>query len=253
MKGEKMKNLRFVLAIVFFLVFAILIHCGAAMAEKGDRQKAAVMNREIKVSLKYLLYLPPDYEQQDSWPVLLFLHGIGERGDDLDLLKKHGPPKLIAGGKEFPFIVVSPQCPMDRWWEPMELKALLDEVVEKYKVDQDRIYVTGLSMGGFGTWSLAAYQPHRFAAIVPICGGGEPVLTRLYAQTPVWVFHGAKDPVVPLRRSEAMVEALKKNGGNVKFTIYPEAGHDCWTEAYNDPKLYEWLLEQKRPNEAAKK
>ena len=123
---------------------------------------------------------------------------------------------------------------------------MLDEIVEKYKIDRDRIYVTGQSMGGFGTWSLAAYQPHRFAALVPICGGGKPFEARLYAHVPVWVFHGAKDKAVPIREAEEMVEALKKNGGNVKFTVYPEAGHDAWTETYANPELYKWLLQQKR-------
>jgi predicted peptidase len=164
----------------------------------------------------------------------------------LDLVKKQGLPKLIEAGKQFPFIVVSPQCPKNRRWEPLEVKTLLDEIVEKYKADQDRIYVTGLSMGGFGTWSLAAYQPERFAAIVPICGGGEPITAKLFAHVPTWVFHGARDPVVPLERSEKMVEALKKSGGEVKFTVYPEAGHDAWTETYANPQLYEWLLQQKR-------
>jgi len=219
--------------------------CGVSAAEPGH-QNPCNLDRTIKVTMKYLLYLPKDYDQKPSWPLMLFLHGAGERGDNLDLVKKHGPPKLIEAGKEFPFIVVSPQCPKDRRWEPLELTVLLDEIVEKCKVDQDRIYVTGLSMGGFGTWSLAAYQPQRFAALVPICGGGEAFATRVLTKVPVWVFHGAKDKTVPLERSEKMVEALKKNGGNVKFTIYPEAGHDSWTEAYNDPQLYEWLLQQKR-------
>ncbi len=196
--------------------------------------------------MKYLLQLPPDYDQQKASPLLLFLHGAGERGDNLDLVKKHGPPKLIAEGQSLPFIVVSPQCPKGRWWEPFELAALLDEIVEKYNVDEDRIYVTGLSMGGFGTWSLAAYQPKRFAAIVPICGGGEPFMTRLFADVPAWVFHGGKDPVVPLERSKEMVEAMRKAGGDVKFTVYPEAGHDSWSQAYADPVLFKWLLEQKR-------
>jgi predicted peptidase len=241
-----MKSLQF-LPIGMILGFSILTCVPLAAAEGGGNQKEVVMEREIKVRLKYLLYLPKDYDQKESWPLVLFLHGIGERGDNLDLVKKNGLPKLIAAGKEFPFIAISPQCPLDQWWEPIELKALLDDVVGRYKVDQERVYVTGLSMGGFGTWSLAAYQPHRFAAIVPICGGGEPFWTMFYADTPTWAFHGAKDPVVPLERSQQMVDGLKKNHGNVKFTIYPEAGHDCWTEAYNDPKLYEWLLEQKRP------
>jgi predicted peptidase len=223
-----------------------LVSLTVSAAEPTTGQKSCELDRTIKVQMKYLLYLPKEYDQKDSWPVLLFLHGAGERGDDLNLVKKHGPPKLIEAGKEFPFIVVSPQCPNDHWWEPVELAALLDEIVEKYKVDQDRIYVTGLSMGGFGTWSLAAHQPKRFAALVPICGGGEPIVTMLFPKIPVWVFHGAKDFVVPIERSEKMVETMKKFGGHVKFTVYPEAGHDSWTEAYNNPELYEWLLQQKR-------
>jgi predicted peptidase len=215
----------------------------------GDttKQESCELNRTVKVTMRYLLYLPKDYEQKASWTLMLFLHGAGERGDDLALVKRHGPPQLIEAGKQFPLIVVSPQCPSRRWWEPSELAALLDEIVEKYKVDQDRVYVTGLSMGAFGTWSLAAYQPKRFAAIVPICGGGEPTVVKLVAQAvPTWAFHGAKDPLVPLERSEKMVEAVKKSGCEVKFTVYPEAGHDAWTETYSNPQLYEWLLQQKR-------
>ena len=215
-------------------------------ADKPGVQTPHEMQRKVDVSLKYLLYLPKDYDTKESWPLMLFLHGAGERGDDLDRVKLHGPPKLIAKGKDFPFVVASPQCPGNHWWEPVALTGLLDEIVEKYKIDKDRIYVTGLSMGGFGTWSLAAQSPERFAAIVPICGGGEPVKAKLLPSLPTWVFHGAKDPIVPIARSEAMVEALKKAGGNVKFTIYPNAGHDAWTETYDNPKLYEWLLEQKR-------
>jgi len=214
--------------------------------ELATGQKPCQLKREVTVTMNYLLYLPKDYDQKPSWPLLLFLHGMGERGDNLDLVKKHGPPKLIAEGKEFPFIVLSPQCAMGHWWETFELKVLLDEIVQKYKVDQDRIYLTGLSMGGFGTWSLAAYQPNRFAALAPICGGGEPQLARWLKHIPVWAFHGAKDPLVPVERSKQMVEALEKNGGIAKLTIYSDAGHDSWTEAYADPQLYEWLLQQKR-------
>jgi len=219
---------------------------GAEPPKPSSTQKPCELERTVKVQMKYLLCLPKDCDHKESWPLLLFLHGAGERGNDLNLVKKHGPPKLIEAGKEFPFIVVSPQCPKNRRWEPFELAALLDEITEKHKVDQDRIYVTGLSMGGFGTWSLAAYQPQRVAALVPICGGGEPIIARLLTPVPAWVFHGAKDTVVPLERSEKMVEAMRQAGGTVKFTVYPEAGHDSWTETYANPELYEWLLQQKR-------
>jgi predicted peptidase len=216
----------------------------------ADAQQKAHLDRMHRVTMDYLLYLPKDYKDKDSWPLMLFLHGAGERGSDLELVKTHGPPKLIEQGKEFPFIVVSPQCATRRFWQPLELSALLDEICEEYHVDQDRIYVTGLSMGGFGTWALATYQPDRFAAIVPICGGGEPRRARNIAHLPTWVFHGAKDEAVPLELSEAMVEALKRAGGNVKFTVYPEADHDSWTQAYDTPELYEWLLEQKRQSKS---
>ncbi len=233
------------------LLAAFVFHAAHAPAAEDPKpepgkQLPQKLERTVKVTLNYLLYLPKDYAQKESWPLLLFLHGAGERGDNLDRVKIHGPPKLIEAGKDFPFVVVSPQCPGNRWWQPEDLTVLLDEIVEKHKIDKDRICVTGLSMGGFGTWSLAAATPERFAALVPICGGGDPIWARRLGHVAVWVFHGAKDPVVPLERSERMVEALKKAGGNVKFTVYPDAGHDSWTAAYNDPELYKWLLEQKR-------
>lgn len=211
-----------------------------------SRQQELCLKSEVRVEMGYLLYLPSDYEKKDAWPLLLFLHGAGERGNDLELVKKHGPPKLIDAGKDFPMVVVSPQCPDDQWWEPVSLSALLDEITAKHRIDKERIYVTGLSMGGFGTWALAAHTPHRFAAVAPICGGGEPITARRIKQIPAWVFHGAKDEVVPLDRSEQMVKALQANGGNVKMTVYPEAGHDSWTATYDNPQFVEWLLAQKR-------
>jgi predicted peptidase len=214
--------------------------------EQPGTQTAARLDADVNIELGYLIYLPKDYDQQEQWPLLLFLHGAGERGDNLDMVKVHGPPKLVAAGQDMPFIVVSPQCPAGRWWEPVELTALLDEVSAKHKVDPDRIYVTGLSMGGFGTWQLASHIPDRLAAIAPICGGGEPLQTRGYSHLPVWAFHGAKDEVVPLSRSEVMIEALKGNGADPKFTVYPEAGHDSWTETYDNPELYEWFLSHER-------
>jgi predicted peptidase len=233
------------------VIFAALLAVGnvAISEDEPGTQQAARLDVQVQVQLSYLLYLPKDYQRQESWPLLLFLHGSGERGDDLELVKVHGPPKLIAAGQDFPFIVVSPQCRQDRRWEPIELVALLDDLGGKYKVDPDRIYVTGLSMGGFGTWELAAFAPHRLAAIAPICGGGEKYWARQFAHLPVWAFHGAKDTGVPLERSQSMVDELKKRGGQPRLTIYPEAEHDSWTETYDNPELYKWLLEQRRSNE----
>ncbi|MDA0835545.1 MAG: alpha/beta fold hydrolase, partial [Planctomycetota bacterium] len=214
---------------LILLLYATTLHDPRVIADdKSGAQRPARLDTHVHVELEYLLYLPNDYEQQESWPVLLFLHGSGERGDDLNLVTIHGPPKLIAAGKDFPFIVVSPQCPKDRRWEPIELVALLDDLEANYNVDPDRIYVTGLSMGGFGTWELASYAPKRLAAIAPICGGGEIYWTKGFAHLPTWVFHGAKDAGVPFERSQAMVDAMKKNGGDPKFTIYPDANLLPW-------------------------
>jgi predicted peptidase len=220
-----------------------------ASDKSPDQQKSQHFEREITITVKldYLLYLPAGYDdEKKDWPLLVFLHGSGERGDDLDKVKIHGPPKLIAEGKQFPFIVASPQAPRRRW-DPATLNAFLDELVTKYRVDKDRIYLTGLSMGGAGTWSLAGAYPGRFAAIVPICGGGDPADAPRLKEIPVWVFHGAKDEAVPLSRSEEMVKALREAGAKtVEFTVYPDAEHDSWTETYANPKLYEWLLNQRR-------
>jgi predicted peptidase len=212
----------------------------------AGEQQPRTLEADVRVSMNYLLHLPTGYENQESWPLILFLHGAGERGDDIELVKKHGPPKLVSEGNDFPFIIVSPQCPKERWWQPTELSALLDEIVKQHRVDENRIYVTGLSMGGFGTWSLAFYSPDRFAAIAPICGGGEAYWAKRFKKLPAWIFHGAKDTGVPLERSESMMAAMQKEEGDVRLTVYPEAGHDSWTETYNNPKLYEWFLEHRR-------
>lgn len=201
------------------------------------------------VVLPYLLYLPEGYGADDSrWPLVLFLHGAGERGRDIERVRIHGPAKLIAQGRKFPFILVAPQCPEYEVWDTRVLAALLDEVIGRYRVDEDRVYCTGLSMGGYGTWALAMAQPRRFAAIVPICGGGclQQLLVARLKPVPVWCFHGAKDPVVPLAESQVLVNGLKETGGNVRFTVYPDAGHDAWTQTYEDPAVWDWLLSQRR-------
>jgi predicted peptidase len=219
----------------------MLPNARSAQQEKHFEAKIAVTAK-----LDYLLFLPEGCETSNKkWPLMLFLHGAGESGSDVARVKTHGPPKIVETKPDFPFILVSPQSP-GRGWNPDTLNALLDEIMGKYPVDKDRIYLTGLSMGGYGTWALAAAHPEKFAAIVPICGGGNPADASKLAKLPIWVFHGAKDPTVPLRRSEEMVEAIKAAGGDIKFTVYPEAGHDSWTETYNNPELYKWLLDHKR-------
>jgi predicted peptidase len=198
------------------------------------------------LSTRYLLYRPAE-DVARPLPLLLFLHGAGERGDNLQLVCQHGIARLLSEGAELPFLVVAPQCPMDERWNTESLLRLLDMVERSEGTDPDRVYVTGLSMGGRGTWSLAIAAPRRFAAIAPVCGAGDPSAVRVIARLPVWAFHGARDPVVPLQRSIEMVEALRACGGNVRLTIYPEAEHDSWTETYANPELYTWLLAQRRP------
>jgi predicted peptidase len=213
---------------------------------KGQEEKKFEKEIKIKVKMNYLLFLPEGYGKKDKkWPLLVFLHGAGETGTNLAKVKVHGPPKIVETKKDFPFIVVSPQAPRFGW-DVTTLNALLDDILAKYKVDKDRVYLTGLSMGGFGTWTWAAAHPGRFAAIVPICGGGDPSTAKKLKDLPIWVFHGAKDRVVPVARSRAMVKAVKDAGGDPKLTIYPDAGHDSWTETYNNPELYKWLLSKKR-------
>lgn len=221
----------------------------------GEPGKQQAESAGLKFQVHYLLYLPKAYDEDKDkkWPVLVFLHGSGERGSDLEKVKIHGPPKLIAKGQDFPFIVVSPQCPDGQRWSPQLLGGMLDEVIAKNRVDQDRIYLTGLSMGGFGTWDWAMAEPKRFAALVPICGEGEPRAARSLKHIPIWLFHGAKDRGVPVAGSQVMYDALKAAGGDPKLTIYPDLEHDSWTVTYENPDLYKWLLEQKRTQPAAAK
>jgi predicted peptidase len=194
------------------------------------------------LAVHYLLYLPEGYDGVGEWPLLLFLHGAGERGDDLDLVAVHGPPRLIREGQVLPFIVASPQLPTGQYWQSGTLHALLDDLVARYRVDPARVYVTGLSLGGYGAWALAMDRPSRFAALAPVCGGGDVTRICRLRDMPIWTFHGAQDTVIPLRRSEELVKALEACGGDARLTVYPEAGHDAWTETYANPALYEWLL-----------
>jgi len=237
----------------------LIAACGCAVAgakrmpaaNVKTGQYAQVLQTKAAASgrIAYLLYIPPDYAKAtEPWPLVLFLHGAGERGEDLEKVKKHGPPKLAARGKQWPFICVSPQCPAKSWWpkETEALKTLLDDVAARYHVDTDRVYLTGLSMGGFGTWALAIDQPNRFAAIAPICGKGDPKKVAAIKDVPTWVFHGGKDKLVPLKASQVMVEALKAAGAAPKFTVYPDAGHDSWTATYNSAEFWKWLLAQRR-------
>jgi predicted peptidase len=210
--------------------------------------------RSIQTSigpLSYLIYQPPGFAEEPR-PLLLFLHGVGERGDQPARVATHGIPALIERGRNLPFITVSPQCPSDRTWDELidGLLDLVQNLVSTLRVDPARIYLTGISMGAFAAWKLAAAAPHRFAALVPICGGGDeswaPALTHL----PTWVFHGAQDSIVPAESSLRMVRALQAVNAPVTLTVYEDLPHECWDRAYQTTALYQWLLSQRNRSHA---
>ena len=233
----------------------------------------AVRQMQTTVSghrLQYLLQSPAGSKPDAGWPLILFLHGYGECGDQLDKVKKHGPPKLtdqfssLAG-----CVIVSPQCPKDSWWRVAALKTLVDEVIAgRDDIDRNRLYITGLSMGGYGTWSFLSHYPDYFAAAIPICGGGNPFRLpknrppiktgienefdanglKKASHLPLWTFHGTDDSSVPIVETQRLVRILKDAGStNIRFTSYQGAGHvEAWEQAYGDPKVWTWLFQQHR-------
>ena len=210
------------------------------------------------VDVPYLLYLPGDYgrDPRAQWPLIVFLHGASERGDDPSVITRYSIPAFLTNTLDFPFVVLSPQSPLDDWWSNQTdvLNALLNQIQSTYAVDPRRIFLTGQSMGGYGTWALALKYPTRFAAIVPVASGwdytGEFVPANIcdLKNVPIWVFHGALDTSVLPDQVTAMVQALQNCGGNVRFTLYPDADHlGSSNQAYADPELYEWLAAQRLP------
>jgi predicted peptidase len=211
------------------------------------RQICCSHDGEGLTPLRYLLFLPARYDQEPgTWPLMVFLHGAGERGDDLNLVKKYGPPMIVEETPDVPF-VVSPQCPLGQSWEPERVMALVDDIAASYRIDRQRIVLTGASLGGFGVWQTAFAYPGRFAALVPVCGWGNPAWAKRLCNVPVWMFHGEEDRIVPIDGSLEMLDAVLAAGGDARFTSYPGVGHDAWTPAYATPELYTWLLEQRTP------
>lgn len=202
----------------------------------------------------YQLYLPENYNKDTTtrWPLMLFLHGSGESGYDVQKVKVNGPPKLADNGKKFPFIIVSPQSEVPSGWDVEILYRLLQYIKKNYRVNEKKVYLTGLSMGGFGTWALAMKYPDEFAAIAPICGGGDTTNAWKLRNIPVWCFHGAKDDVVPPIGSENLVKATKRFNDHVRFTLYPDANHNSWEVTYNNDSLYSWMLAQNKFSYAEK-
>lgn len=195
-----------------------------------------------------LVALPEGYEAdaERQWPLLVFLHGAGERGDSLAAVGVHGPLKERREGRDLPFVIVAPQVPEGGSWTVGRVAAAMDAAQEAFRIDADRVYVTGLSMGGYGAWEAIERLPERIAAALIVCGGGNPIGIGAAREVPVWNVHGALDSVVPISQSTAMVSRLRASGGDVRFTVYPDAGHDAWTETYGNPEVYAWLLSHRR-------
>ncbi len=230
-----------------FLLCLLVAATVTLQAEQTPERFEKEITRTL--ALDYLLYLPEGYDEdsEKSWPLVVFLHGAGERGDDLTKVAKHGPPQRVTEGESFPFILVSPQCPAEQWWTEQPVLELIEMIEASHRIDPSRIYLTGLSMGGYGTWHFACEAPEKFAAIAPVCGGGVPYKMRWIKSLPIWAFHGDADNVVPLEESQRLIKKLEQfENPDVKFTIYPEIGHDSWTPTYNNPELYSWLLSHRK-------
>jgi len=221
---------------ILILIFSIKV--SVSIAQQQEKSMVSYTN--------YLLYVPKKTSPNGLFPLILFLHGSDERGNDLGILKRKGLPSFLDDRNNFPFVVVSPQCPENKNWDTQNLLTLLDYVETTLPIDKNRVYVTGLSMGGFATWNLAQAAPERFAAIAPVCGGGNLDRVCIMRNIPVWAFHGLKDTAVPYTESERLVEKLREFESDVKFTLYPNAEHDAWTETYQNPALYDWFLSKSR-------
>jgi predicted peptidase len=242
------------------IIPALLVGCGAlagcAAGESwnlAEGQHPETFRRRVVVEAQgqMLLYLPAGFRVHGAkrYPLLVFLHGSGESGTDLEKLKVHGLPKIVATRRDFPFIVASPQTPAPyRQLDSLTLTAMLDELLARLPIDRDRVYLTGISMGGTMSYRWASENPARFAAVVPVSGYGVPEDACRLKDLPIWAFHGAKDHAVAIERDEATIKAINACGGQARFTVDPEGDHDdpYWSTVYGNPELYDWLLKQHR-------
>jgi predicted peptidase len=227
---------------------------GTALSDGSKNAEQKLIEfKSSATGLKYYLSLPKGYNADAAakWPLTLFLHGSGDRGDNLELVKRSGITN-IAEKDGLKFIAVYPQCPANSEWEEMTeaISGFLDELTGSLRVDESRVYITGFSMGGYGTWYMALEYPDRFAAIAPVCGSifkqdVNPENADRLKSIPIWAFHGGKDTIVPPEDEKNLIELIQKAEGNVKYTSYDELGHEIWVQAYNE-ELYDWLLQQKR-------
>lgn len=227
------------------LSLIFLYSCSAQSQLIADEKETVSVEK-----MQYYLYYPKEYEVEKGkkFPLLLFLHGGGESGGNLEDLKTNGPPKLLAEGKEFPFLILAPQNPYQRkWWNTRSVIQLLDTIAETNRVDLDRIYLTGLSRGGSAAWEIAVQYPDKFAAMAVVCGmAPAPYASWINKNMPIWVFHGAEDKSIPVTESDEMVSKLKQMGYDVTYTRYEGVGHNAWVQAYTTEALYEWFMNQKR-------
>ena len=249
-------------------LFLVLAHVTSATAETGLVARTVEMNAN---SYRYQVFVPAQWTPDEEWPVIFFLHGAGERGDDGVRQLEEGLPEILRETSDFPAVVVMPQCRRRTWWgDPaMEAQAFaaLEAAIEEFNGDRSRLYLTGLSLGGYGTWAFGYKYPKKFAALVPVCGGVKssrrfPVpdwhpakrapadpyteTARGIGNVPVWAFHGDQDRSVPVEESRKLTEALERAGGNVRYTEYPGVPHNSWDRAYAEEELIPWLLSQKK-------
>jgi predicted peptidase len=241
-------------ALLIFSSFFLTLQVDAQekMPSPGEQVEMSFTTTD-SAEVPYLIYLPKGYQADGDkkFGLMLFLHGRGESNGPLSLVAKWGPPKFAARGDALPWIVVSPQCPKTDWWssekQQSRLTELLDDVIKKHNVDEARVFLTGLSMGGYGRWTMAANHPERFAAVAPVCGGGDPARAESLKDVPIWAFHGDADRAVPFEKTVTMVAAIKKVGGTkIRFTSMEHLGHNCWSAAYATPGLYQWMENQAR-------
>ncbi len=199
--------------------------------------------------MQYAVRFPENYNEGEQYPILLFLHGAGTRGEDINNILTHSFLRRPEKWPDFKFIIVAPLCHKNTWFDHFEtLTRFALFIANQAYTDKNRIYLTGNSMGGYGTWQLAMSMPELFAAIAPLCGGGMYWNAGRLANVPVWAFHGARDKSVFMEESVKMVNAVNMRGGNARLTIYPENGHNCWTDTYGNPALYEWFLTHTNSN-----
>lgn len=237
------------------ILLSVIISPVLVAAEKPLPGTQVEQSLKLKsgASIPYLIYLPEEFDAQapKKWPVILFLHGRGESRGPLSIVAKWGPPRMAARGDDLPYIIISPQCPADqRWTSPEQMEGvltLLEHITKNFPADTSRIYLTGLSMGGYGCWKHAAVNGKLFAAVAPICGAGNPEDGAKLKHLPVWAFHGTEDGAVPHQRSVEMIEAINKAGGRkARFTSLKHVGHNSWSAAYATPELFGWFDRNRR-------